>query len=132
MSSIVTRIKEFIDENGISVAAFEKSVGMSNASFGKSLKNGGAIGSDKIENILRVYPQLSPTWLLTGVGEMTQNEPVNTNVDADDSHTYDKLLNKITEQAIEIGTLRERIRQLERQKGHDASDANASAIANAG
>lgn len=43
---------------------------MSNASFGKSLKNKGAIGTDKLENILRTYPELSPAWLLTGRGEM--------------------------------------------------------------
>lgn len=43
---------------------------MSNASFGKSLKNKGAIGTDKLENILRIYPELSPAWLLTGRGEM--------------------------------------------------------------
>ena len=67
---IVERIKQFIDEKGIAISAFEKSVGMSNASFGKSLKNGGAIGTDKLENILSIYPDLSPSWLLTGEGSM--------------------------------------------------------------
>lgn len=43
---------------------------MSNASFGKSLKNGGAIGTDKLENFLKTYPEVSPTWLLTGKGNM--------------------------------------------------------------
>lgn len=67
---IIERIKQYIDHKGISVSAFERSIGMSNASFGKSLKNGGAIGSDKLENILNTYPDISPTWLLTGEGEM--------------------------------------------------------------
>ena len=40
---ILDRIKQFIDSEGIAVSAFEKSIGMSNASFGKSLRNGGAI-----------------------------------------------------------------------------------------
>lgn len=35
---ILDRIKLYIDTKGISIAAFEKSVGMSNASFSKSLK----------------------------------------------------------------------------------------------
>ena len=70
---IIDRIKQFIDEKGIAISAFEKSVGMSNASFGKSLKNGGAIGTDKLENILSVYPELSPSWLLTGEGEMLRS-----------------------------------------------------------
>ncbi|SES88468.1 helix-turn-helix transcriptional regulator [Prevotella sp. kh1p2] len=67
---ILDRIKTYIDYKGITVAAFERSVGMSNASFGKSLRNKGAIGTDKLENILSVYDDLSPEWLLTGRGEM--------------------------------------------------------------
>lgn len=47
---------------------------MSNASFGKSLRSGGAIGTDKLENILSVYPRLSPNWLLTGEGTMLRDE----------------------------------------------------------
>ena len=71
---ILKRLKEFIDANNLSIAAFEKSIGMSNASFGKSLKNNGAIGSDKLENILNVYPNINPDWLLTGRGNMLKSE----------------------------------------------------------
>lgn len=67
---ILERLKQFIDAKGVSVAAFERSVGMSNASFGKSLKNSGAIGTDKLENILNVYNEINPEWLLTGEGPM--------------------------------------------------------------
>lgn len=71
---ILDRIKQFIDSEGIAVSAFEKSIGMSNASFGKSLRSGGAIGTDKLENILNVYPKLSPNWLLTGEGSMFRED----------------------------------------------------------
>lgn len=74
---VLERIKQYIDLKGITVAAFERSIGMSNASFGKSLKQGKGIGSDKLENILSIYPDLNAIWLLTGTGEM-----LNTN-DAD-------------------------------------------------
>ena len=67
---ILDRIKEYIDFKGIPVSRFEKSIGMSNASFGKSLKSGGAIGTDKLENILTTYTDLSAEWLLTGEGRM--------------------------------------------------------------
>ncbi|HSW65217.1 MAG TPA: hypothetical protein VLH56_18195 [Dissulfurispiraceae bacterium] len=67
---ILERIKEYIDYKGITIAAFERSMGMSNASFGKSLKTGGSIGSDKLENILIKYPEINSHWLLTGKGEM--------------------------------------------------------------
>lgn len=67
---VLERIKEYLDYKGISVSAFEKSIGMSNASFSKSLKNGGAIGTDKLENILTQYNDLSAEWLLRGNGDM--------------------------------------------------------------
>lgn len=67
---ILERLKEYIDLKSITVAAFERSVGMSNGSFGKALKNCGAIGTDKLENILSVYSDLSIEWLLTGNGLM--------------------------------------------------------------
>jgi hypothetical protein len=73
---ILDRIKEYLDYRGISIAAFERSIGMSNASFGKSLKNGGAIGTDKLETILRTYNDISAEWLLRGEGEMLRgNRP---------------------------------------------------------
>ena len=70
MCKILTRLKEFIDFKGIPIATFEKSIGMSNASLGKQIKKQGAIGTDKLENILKTYPELSPLWLMTGVGDM--------------------------------------------------------------
>lgn len=71
---ILDRIKQFIDYKGIAVSAFEKSIGMSNASFGKSLRSGGAIGTDKLENILNTYPELSPSWLVSGEGPMLRGD----------------------------------------------------------
>jgi phage repressor protein C with HTH and peptisase S24 domain len=67
---VLERLKEYIDLKGVTVAAFERSIGMSNASFGKSLKQGKGIGSDKLEKILSVYPDINPSWLLTGAGEI--------------------------------------------------------------
>jgi hypothetical protein len=67
---VLERIKQFIDYKEIAISAFEKSIGMSNASLGKSLKTGGTIGADKIGNILNVYPEINLRWLITGEGEM--------------------------------------------------------------
>jgi phage repressor protein C with HTH and peptisase S24 domain len=70
---LLDRIKQYLDIKGISVSAFERSIGMSNASFGKSLKKGGAIGTDKLENILSVYPDISVEWLFSGKGSMLKD-----------------------------------------------------------
>lgn len=71
---ITERLKQFIDFINVSISAFEKSIGMSNASFRKIYNNNGAIGSDKLERILNTYPQLNPSWLLTGEGSMILGE----------------------------------------------------------
>ncbi len=114
---ILERIKQYIDLKGISVSAFERSIGMSNASFGKSLKNGGAIGSDKLENILKVYPDISPIWLMTGAGNMliTDSGGAQHHTPGQDERYVMHLMDKITAQAEEIGRLKERNKQLERE-----------------
>lgn len=71
---VLERIKEFIDSQGITVASFEKAVGLSNSSFRKTLQSGKGMGSDKLENILKVYPNLSAEWLLRGEGPMIHSE----------------------------------------------------------
>lgn len=119
---ILERIKQYIDFKGITIAAFERSVGMSNATFGKSLKNGGAIGTDKLEKILTIYPDISPSWLLKGVGEMLSDNEYSiekndkTENSKYDNHASSNMLlemikekdNIIREQAEEIGRLKER------------------------
>lgn len=123
---ILERIKEYIDFKKIAISAFERSVGMSNASFGKSLKNGGAIGTDKLENILIAYTDINPIWLLTGEGSMLRD-----NKNPEERKGGSTLISPVEESIIykiykekdeenktlieEIGGLKERIRQLEFQ-----------------
>ena len=133
---ILERIKQYIDFKGISIAAFERSIGMANASFGKSLKNQGAIGTDKLENILTVYPDISPMWLLKGIGEMLlQNGDIPTTHETAPTYLLDMLSQKdntIREQAEEIGKLKQRIQELTQRLEKTAGDANVAHTANAG
>lgn len=134
---VLERIKEYIDYKGITIAAFERSIGMSNASFGKSLKNKGAIGSDKIENILSIYDDLSPDWLLTGKGNMLKGvveqppSPQQSN-EKEPTQLLNQLLDTIKGQAEEIGQLKEQVRQLTIEKERLASNAHSSHAANVG
>lgn len=127
---ILERLKEYIDYKGIAISAFERSIGMSNASFGKSLKNKGAIGTDKLENILRVYSDISPAWLLKGEGDMLLTSKKQSNETP--TPIISEFLDRITAQAAEIGRLQQRIAELEREKGTSASGVHGSEIANAG
>lgn len=67
---IVDRIIEFIDYKGINKNKFYLKTGLSNGFLDK-VKD---IGSSKIEYILNAYPEINPTWLITGVGAMLKND----------------------------------------------------------
>lgn len=72
--STLHRIKKFIDYKNITVKDFEIKVGFSNGAFGSQLRNNKTIGVDKLENILLVYSEINPEWLLTGKGSMLKSE----------------------------------------------------------
>ncbi|MCH3980469.1 MAG: hypothetical protein LKE41_00850 [Prevotella sp.] len=65
--SVKQRIMQFITENGLSVRAFERSAGLS-VGYIKSLRH--QPSEDKLSSILKAFPQLNRTWLLTGEGNM--------------------------------------------------------------
>lgn len=132
-STFIDRLLLFMEKEGINDNQMTVSAGLSVGVVGKMRKGiTKGLNSSNIEKILYAYPQLSATWLLTGVGNMVQ-VPLNANQDAPCSSdsTIEKLLAQITDQAIEIGALREQIRQLKREKGKNASDAQTSGIADA-
>ena len=64
------RIGQYITKNEISYYAFENSIGASRGSISKAVKERKNIGSQVLENILSVYTDLNPVWLLTGVGKI--------------------------------------------------------------
>jgi phage repressor protein C with HTH and peptisase S24 domain len=64
------RIGEYIAKKGTSYYAFENSIGASRGSISKAVKEGKSIGSQVLENILSVYTDLNPVWLLTGQGDI--------------------------------------------------------------
>lgn len=103
MKSTIHRIKDFIDYKGISIRAFEISVGFSNGSFGSQLKNNKTIGVDKLEYILNVYPELNPLWILTGKGDMILSE--NNMVNEYEESNKKKNLKKDIQYVQEINTL---------------------------
>ncbi len=68
----IDRIKQFIDFKGFSMREFSSKVGISHSLINKT----SSLGSDKLENILSVFKELNPNWLLTGEGEMLLNDAV--------------------------------------------------------
>jgi hypothetical protein len=81
MFKTIDRLMQFIKYAGLSARQFDLSIGASNGYTLRMKKNNASIGSDVIENILRVYPQLNVVWLITGEGDMLKKP--------DDAETLD-------------------------------------------
>ena len=67
---LVDRILKIIELKNINKNRFYKETGLSNGFLDK-VKD---IGASKIEQILNVYPEINPEWLLTGKGDMIKPE----------------------------------------------------------
>ena len=66
-NSVKQRLIKFMSYREMSASRFERMCGLSNGYFNK-LRN--APGLDKIDKMLRVFPELNREWVLTGEGSM--------------------------------------------------------------
>ena len=136
--TIKEKILFYLDQTGKVKADFYKAIGASPSNF-KGAGKASALSSDKIALILKLFPDLSPDWLLNDMGDMIR-QPNGTPAVVKHAQTLeDKILSllgqkddTIRDQAEEIGELRERIRQLEQRLGKTAGDVNIGATANVG
>ncbi len=85
-----------------------------------------------IETLRRMklsYPSISLDWIILGEGKPFIQESTNNTILNNDSSQF---IDKIAQQAEEIGRLKEHIAQLEREQQKNASGATSGNIANAG
>ncbi|MFD2823579.1 hypothetical protein ACFS5M_07855 [Lacinutrix iliipiscaria] len=62
---------------GISARQFDISIGTANGYILRMQKNNASVGSDVIERIVKLYPQVNLVWLITGKGDMLLKEKSN-------------------------------------------------------
>lgn len=67
--TVKSRLALFAEHMGLTDQVLERSVGMSNGNLRKT----GDIKGTTLSRVLRVYPQLSPDWLLSGEGSMIRS-----------------------------------------------------------
>lgn len=70
MSKTVHRIIKVIEYLNLSARQFDISIGTGNGYILRMKKNNASVGSDVIERIIEVYPQINLVWLITGKGSM--------------------------------------------------------------
>lgn len=76
MSNIVERIGQVIAAKGISVRAFEQSIGASNGAIGRAVNKGSDIAASWLSNIIDTYPEINSHWLISGKGNMFSAEDI--------------------------------------------------------
>ena len=73
MNSIKERILESASYYGLSIRKFEEKCQLNRGVLGNMGENS-SLGSDKLSYILDNCPEINPTWLVTGRGNMLQND----------------------------------------------------------
>jgi len=74
MGKILERIQEIASNEGITIGAFERSIGASKGVLSRAINNGTDIQAKWIEVIVENYPQYSAQWLVAGKGSMLADE----------------------------------------------------------
>lgn len=73
-ATILDRVVYFSEEMGFSLRSFSLSIGASPGYLHRLRSASSNIGGDFIEKIIKLYPELNPTWLVTGEEEMLKKE----------------------------------------------------------
>ncbi len=64
------RVEQIIRDNNLKIKSFEDVIGVSNNSIGTSIRRRASFKSNVLNKILISFPEINPTWLLTGKEEM--------------------------------------------------------------
>ena len=74
MDTILLRIKELAINEGITIGYLEKQIGASKGVLSRAIQKGSDIQTKWLQIIVDNYPKYSSYWLLTGKGNMINNE----------------------------------------------------------
>ena len=121
-TTVKERLVKFLKYKGLSQKKFEETVGLANGYVNNIRRS---VTSEKLQQIVRCFPDLNKVWLLTGEGEMIRQE-VEKNTTITDNHTsvagnanhvnatstLDKALDEIAAQRMLVAKAQEQIDRL--------------------
>ncbi len=67
------RVEQIIVYNNMNIKSFEDRISVSNNSIGTAIRRKASFKSNVLNKILNAFPEINPTWLLTGKGTMFLN-----------------------------------------------------------
>lgn len=129
ISPIKQRILEFAETLGISKRDFYTQIGVSRG----TLESKTGITEDVMAKFIATFPDVSLEWLIRGRGDMKNTKKqIGAVSEQISSGLEDKLLNKISDQAEEIGRLKNEIKHLREEQKYGRPDAEAAGVAGVG
>lgn len=75
MSSVLQRINQIAENEGVTITAFEQLLGASKGVLSKALAKNTDIQSKWLQRLVENYPHYNVEWLLTGKGQMLKSAP---------------------------------------------------------
>lgn len=82
-TTVKERLVKFLKYKGLSQKKFEETVGLANGYVNNIRRS---VTSEKLQQIVRCFPDLNKAWLLTGEGEMIRQEKESSTT-INDQHT---------------------------------------------
>ena len=116
MEKVIHRLKKFADHKGLTMRKFDFSIEASDGYTQRTLKNQGSVGSDILEKIIDIYPEINPYWLLKGEGEMLREPDSNHFASKETAPEYD-LFEITLLQYLEKASVQEKIKSIIRDEG---------------
>jgi hypothetical protein len=108
--TVKSRLIKYIQFKSIPISQFERMCGMSNGYINSIRKT---LGIEKLDNVLKKFPDLNREWLLTGEGSMLQKTSLRKIESANSPHSNsdeisdsNELINKLQELQEEIAMLK--------------------------
>lgn len=102
----IDRLMQYLDIKEIKPTRFEKNIGLSNGYLGTQRRRNADLGEGVLLKIADNCLDLSIEWLLTGNGSMLKNQVLKSE---NENVITQQLIDKLTEQAEEIGRLKTEI-----------------------
>ncbi len=117
MANFSDNLAAFLNKKGISIRALEQQIGCSNGVISRSINKGTDISSQWVSKIIEIYPDLNPTWLLLGKGEMLLSNATSSSIEEPgqsiETHPQADVWAYLRDKDQEIGRLNKEIGRLE-------------------
>ena len=91
MATLLERISQIAQNEGITIGALERAIGASKGVLSRAIQNDTDIQAKWLTKLVENYPQYSADWLLSGVGDITK---VVKGLDNDENRNHRRVLSK--------------------------------------